>query len=387
MQALQAGKEHGNAQPDLPQNKKRTEKGMEGKELRPLLGLTLDELKGIATETGLPAFVGKQMADWIYRKKVRSLEEMGNLSKEAKRKLEENCHIGCSAPVDRMVSADGTVKYLFRTANGGHVETVFIPDGERATACVSCQVGCKMGCAFCMTGRQGFSGHLSTADILNQIYSMPERERLTNIVFMGQGEPFDNLEHVLRATEALTAGWGYGWSPKRITVSSVGLQKGLVRFLEESKCHLAISLHHPDPASRAALMPAERAYSIKEVVNVLKQYDFCRKVPGSKDSAKQRRLSFEYIVFRGVNDSLRDAASIVRLLDGLDCRINLIRFHSIPSTPLQGADENTMLTLRDYLTSHGIFTTIRASRGQDIYAACGLLSTAKQQNEQTNHYT
>lgn len=344
-----------------------------------MLGLTLDELKGIVTDMGLPAFVGKQLADWIYGKKVRKLEEMRNLSRETKRKLEETCRIGCSEPVERMESTDGTVKYLFRTANGGHVETVFIPDGERATICVSCQIGCKMGCAFCMTGRQGFSGHLSTTDILNQIYSIPDRERLTNIVFMGQGEPFDNLDHVLRATEVLTAEWGYGWSPKRVTVSSVGLQKGLARFLEESKCHLAISLHHPDPASRAALMPAERAYSIKDVVSVLKQYDFCRKMPIGKESTKQRRLSFEYIVFQGVNDSLRDAAAIVRLLDGLDCRINLIRFHSIPGTPLQGADEKTMLTLRDYLTSHGIFTTIRASRGQDIYAACGLLSTAKQQ--------
>lgn len=362
----------------------RTEDTPKQEETRPLLGLTLDELKGIATETGLPAFVGKQLASWIYGKKVRTLEDMSNLSKETRRKLSAAFHVGCSDPVERMVSADGTVKYLFRTAHGGHVETVYIPDGERATICVSCQVGCKMGCAFCMTGRQGFSGHLSTADILNQIYSIPERENLTNIVFMGQGEPFDNLDHVLRATEILTAEWGYGWSPKRITVSSVGLQKGLVRFLEESKCHLAISLHHPNPAARATLMPAERAYSIKDVVNVLKQYDFCRKTPAGKESTRQRRLSFEYIVFRGVNDSLRDAAAIVRLLNGLDCRINLIRFHSIPGTSLQGTDENTMLALRDYLTSHGFFTTIRASRGQDIYAACGLLSTAKQQKEQTN---
>lgn len=355
--------------------------------LRALLGCTLAELKAIATGAGLPAFVGSQLAGWLYGKHVRDIAEMSNVSKAARARLGAEFTVGCSEPVERLCSVDGTVKYLYRTAQGGYVETVFIPDGERATLCVSCQVGCKMGCAFCMTGRQGFSGHLSAADILNQIYSLPERERLTNIVFMGQGEPFDNLDNVLRATEVLTADWGFAWSPKRITVSSVGLEKGLVRFLEESRCHLAISLHHPEPAGRAALMPAERAFSIKRIAEVLRQYDFCRKTPGGKDrsasvgeGSKQRRLSFEYIVFRGVNDTLRHAAELVRLLAGLDCRINLIRFHTIPGTPLEGTDEATMLALRDYLTSHGIFTTIRASRGQDIYAACGLLSTARQQD-------
>jgi len=354
------------------------EEHVTGDTRRPLLGLTLDELKAVAAEAGLPAFAGSQIAGWLYGKHVRSLDEMSNIPKAGRERLSRLYRIGADAPVDQMRSADGTVKYLYRTERG-YVETVYIPDGKRATLCVSCQVGCKMGCAFCMTGRQGFSGHLSAAEILNQIFSLPERDSLTNLVFMGQGEPFDNLDNVLRATEVLTAAWGCGWSPKRITVSSVGLEKGLVRFLEESKCHLAVSLHHPVPARRAALMPAERAFSIKNVVEILRRYDFCRKSPADRTAPKQRRLSFEYIVFRDVNDSLRDAAELVRLLDGLDCRINLIRFHSIPDTPLTGTDECKMLALRDYLTSHGLFTTIRASRGQDIYAACGLLSTARQQ--------
>lgn len=348
-------------------------------ERKALLGLTPNELRDIAVSNGLPAFVGKQLCDWLYAKKVKSLEQMTNLSKVARRDLSEKYTVGCSEPVHRMCSVDGTVKYLYHTTQG-YVETVYIPDGQRATLCVSCQVGCKMGCKFCMTGRQGFVAQLTVADILNQIYSIPERDSLTNIVFMGQGEPFDNLDNVLRATEVLTSEWGYGWSPKRITVSSVGLQKGLRRFLDESKCHLAISLHHPEAEGRAALMPAERAYSIEQVVKTLKCYDFCRKSPLA-DTTKQRRLSFEYIVFRGINDSLRHADALIRLLDGLDCRINLIRFHSIPDTPLQGTDEETMVALRDYLTSHGIFTTIRASRGQDIYAACGLLTTAQQEKE------
>ena len=350
--------------------------------LTPLLGHTLEELKQIATQLGLPAFVGKQMADWLYKKRVTSIEEMRNLSKVAREKLKAAYTVGASQPVEGKHSVDGTSKYLYTTTKGDYIETVFIPDGDRGTICVSCQVGCKMGCAFCMTGRQGYVASLSAADILNQLYSLPEAERLTNIVFMGQGEPFDNLDTVLRVTEILMADWGYGWSPKRITVSSVGLSKGLIRFLEESPCHLAISLHHPIPEERAKIMPAERAFSIRDVVNVLKQYDFCRKADASVNyelGTKQRRLSFEYIVFDGLNDSLRHADALLDLLKDLDCRVNLIRFHDIPDTPLRGVGNEQMTRFRDYLTAHGLFTTIRASRGQDIFAACGLLSTAQQE--------
>ena len=252
------------------------------------------------------------------------------------------------------------------------VETVFIPEeGGRATLCVSSQVGCKMNCLFCQTGKQGFEGNLTANDILNQVYALPERDSLTNIVFMGQGEPMDNLDNVLRATEILTADYGWAWSPKRITVSSVGVKNKLKRFLEESNCHIAISLHAPTHALRAELMPAERGMSIEEVVELLRGYDF----------SHQRRLSFEYIVFGGINDTPAHARQIVALLKGLDCRINLIRFHQIPNVPLHGADETRMEQLRDYLTAHGIFTTIRASRGEDIYAACGLLSTSKRISE------
>ncbi len=348
----------------------------------PLLGKSLEELKAIAVQLGLKPFVGKQMADWIYSKHVISIDQMQNLSKEARGKLEMHYEIGCTQPVDEQRSVDGTVKYLYATSQGDFIETVYIPDGERATLCVSSQVGCKMGCAFCMTGRQGYVASLSATDILNQIYSLPERETLTNVVFMGQGEPFDNLDNVLKATSALTADWGWAWSPKRITVSSVGLAKGLTRFIEESACHLAISLHHPIPAERAKLMPAERAFSIQNVVNVLEQYDVFRKhsqINKANDVSRQRRLSFEYIVFAGINDSLKHADALLKLLHNLDCRINLIRFHDIPDTPLHGVSNEGMIKFRDYLTSHGLFTTIRASRGQDIFAACGLLSTAKQE--------
>ena len=199
---------------------------------------------------------------------------------------------------------------------------------------------------------------------------------------MGQGEPFDNLDAVLRATEILTASYAYAWSPKRITVSSVGLAKGMVRFLEESRCNLAISLHHPIPRERAAMMPAERGMGIQEVVNVLRQYDFCRQTTDDyEEGTKQRRLTFEYILFGGLNDGKEHADALLRLLKPLDCRVNLIRFHTIPDSPFHETNEEALQRFADYLNAHGLTTTIRASRGQDIYAACGLLSTKKQEEE------
>lgn len=354
-----------------------------------LLGLSVKELKEVVAQMGMPAFTGKQIAQWMYGSHVTSIDEMTNVSKKNRERLSAEYTIGAMPPIDAQHSVDGTIKYLFPTETGKFVETVYIPDRDRATLCVSCQVGCKMNCLFCQTGKQGYEGSLTVADILNQIYSLPEREKLTNIVFMGQGEPMDNLDNVLKATEVLTADWGYAWSPKRITVSSVGVRNKLKRFLDESSCHVAISLHSPLHEQRMRLMPAEKAMPIAETVELLKTYPAFRRqernsIAEQEETSRQRRLSFEYIVFDGLNDTMTHAREIVKLLDGLDCRINLIRFHSIPGVDLKTSDEKKMETLRDYLTNHGLFTTIRASRGQDIFAACGLLSTAKKIEEERN---
>jgi 23S rRNA (adenine2503-C2)-methyltransferase len=348
-----------------------------------LLGLTPAELKALVGSLGMPAFTAKQVAQWLYVKHVRSIDEMTNLSKHNRELLSAEYEVGAMDPIDCQRSKDGTIKYLFPvlTSNPSplpslFVETVFIPDHDRATLCVSCQVGCKMNCLFCQTGKQGWQGNLTAADILNQIYALPEVEQLTNIVFMGQGEPMDNLDAVLRVTEIMTADWGWQWSPKRITVSSVGVRNKLKRFLDESPCHVAISMHSPLHEQRLQLMPAEKAMPLEETIALLKQYDFTH----------QRRCSFEYICFGGLNDTPLYGREIVRLLEGLECRVNLIRFHEIPNVDLPASDEKRMEALRDYLTAHGITTTIRASRGQDIFAACGLLSTAKQsQQSQESH--
>ena len=339
--------------------------------------MTPTELKALVDSLGMPAFTAKQVAQWLYVKHVSSIDEMTNLSKQNRQLLAEHYEVGAMAPIDCQRSIDGTIKYLFpvicdsaaKNDTERFVETVFIPDHDRATLCVSCQVGCKMNCLFCQTGKQGWHGNLTAADILNQIYALPEVDRLTNIVFMGQGEPMDNLDAVLRVCDIMTADWGWQWSPKRITVSSVGVKDKLKQFLDESPCHVAISMHSPLHEQRVQLMPAEKAMPLEETIALLKQYDFTH----------QRRCSFEYICFGGLNDSPLYGREIVRLLEGLECRVNLIRFHEIPHVDLPGSDEKRMETLRDYLTAHGITTTIRASRGQDIFAACGLLSTAKQQ--------
>ena len=333
-----------------------------------LLGLTLTQLQEVADSVGLPRYAARQIAGWLYAKHVESIDEMTNISKHHRELLRRNYEVGATPPVDCQRSADGTTKYLFPTAGGRFIEAVYIPDGERATLCVSSQVGCKMNCRFCMTGKQGFAANLTAGEIINQVRSLPEREKLTNIVMMGMGEPLDNMEHVLNALQILTSDYGYGWSPRRITLSTVGLRRNLRRFIEESNVHLAISLHSPVHQQRLSLMPAEGGFPISEVVELLKHYDF----------GNQRRLSFEYILFRGINDSVLYARELLRLLRGLDCRINLIRFHAIPGVDLYGSDEETMLNFRNYLTTHGLFATIRASRGEDIFAACGMLCTARQ---------
>lgn len=335
-----------------------------------LTGMTLDRLQEVAAECGMPRFAARQMADWLYVKRVESIDDMTNLSKKAREILSQRYRVGRTAPKASARSVDGTVKYLFEGKGGRDVEAVYIPDRDRATLCVSSQAGCRMGCKFCMTGRQGFHGNLAAGDIINQVLSIPESESLTNIVFMGMGEPMDNLDAVLDAINVLTAPWGLAWSPKRITVSTIGKIAELKRLLDETKVHVAISVHAPTAPQRESLMPVERAYPLKNVLDLLRNYDF----------SHQRRLSIEYIMWGGLNDTLRHAQSLARLLRGLDCRVNLIRFHAIPDSDLRTSDSSTMTAFRDRLNELGITATIRTSRGEDIAAACGMLA-GKSQND------
>lgn len=334
-----------------------------------LYGQTLPQLEALCNRLEMPRFAAKQIARWLYDKHATTIEAMSDLSARHRALLAETYEVGLTAPEKVSISTDGTKKYLYRTSQNHFIESAYIPDGDRATLCISSQAGCRMGCRFCATGRQGLQHSLSTNEILNQIGSLPERERLTNVVFMGMGEPLDNLDSLLPALEVFTSAWGFGWSPTRITVSTAGVASRLERFLEATQVHLAVSLHNPFPHKRAEIMPVEKAWPIREVVEILRRYDFTH----------QRRVSFEYIVMSGLNDSPRHIRELCRLLDGIKCRINLIRFHKIPGSPYFSPDDRAMIAFRDALTAKGIHTTIRTSRGEDIQAACGLLSTA--QNE------
>lgn len=330
-----------------------------------LLGYTLEELQAVAQSVGLPRFAGKQLAEWLYVRRATTFDEMTNISLRGREALMSQYSIGRHKPVAEAVSVDGTKKYLFQVGEQ-YVEAVYIPEDDRATLCVSTQAGCKMGCRFCMTGTLGFLGHLSAGDILNQIFSIPDSQSLTNIVYMGEGEPMDNLDNVLRSLRVMTSSWGCNWSARRITVSSVGVIPALKRYIEESDCHLAISLHNPYSVERQTIMPIEKAYHLSDVLALLKQYDW----------QHQRRVSFEYICWHGVNDTPKHANELLRLLRGLDCRVNLIRFHAGVDGAFPASDEEHMQWLRDYLTAHGLTTTIRRSRGEDILAACGMLVNA-----------
>lgn len=329
-----------------------------------LLGKTPDELKEIALQAGLPKFAGDQIARWLYKGHVRDIESMTNISKAGREKLSEIAEVGLLEYSMCQESVDGTKKYLFPVDDTNSVESVMIPDADRHTLCVSSQAGCRMGCHFCMTGRQGFHGNLDAAQIISQFIAVDEADVLTNTVFMGMGEPLDNYLNVKRTIEILTADWGFGWSPKRITLSSIGVLPNLKRYLDETKCHLAISMHNPFPDERLELMPVQKAFPIEKVVELIKEYDF----------TGQRRVSFEYTMFTGVNDSKRHADAIIRMLKGLECRVNLIRFHKIPDFPYETSSEIAMEQFRDRLSRSGLTATIRASRGEDIFAACGMLA-------------
>lgn len=328
-----------------------------------LLGKNLEELKKLVQEEGLPGFTAKQIAQWLYVKKVRTIDQMTNLSKVARAALNEKYEVGVTPYSLVQVSKDGTKKYLFPVGETA-IEAVMIPDGDRATLCVSSQSGCKMGCKFCMTGRQGFHGNLSAAEIISQLIAVDESDQLTNAVFMGMGEPLDNYDNVMRAIEIMTADWGFAWSPKRITVSTIGVLPNLKRYLEDCKCHLAVSLHNPFPEERLSVMPVQRAWPLDEVLDLIRQYDF----------SGQRRVSFEYTMFAGFNDTKTHADALIRMMKGLECRMNLIRFHQIPDFPYVTSPDVIIENFKQRLNNSGLLTTVRASRGEDILAACGMLA-------------
>ena len=335
------------------------------RKLKPLAGMNLNELREVTAGLGMPKFVATQLAEWIYAKRVTTFDEMRNISKANKELLANQYCVGLYGPQSAQASEDGTVKYLFDAGGDKAIESVYIPEDDRATLCISSQKGCRMNCYFCMTGRQGFHGNLTANQIINQVLSVPQTQQLTNVVFMGMGEPLDNLDNVLKVIEILTAPWGLAWSPKRITVSTVGVKNALKVLCETTSVHIAVSVHNAIEDERSQLMPIENAYHIKEVMDLLGKYDF----------AHQRRLSVEYIMWQWFNDDIKHAEALREILPNEHVRVNLIRYHMIPgAAKLRTSSDERMAYFRDYLNSKGITCTIRRSRGEDISAACGMLA-------------
>ena len=334
-------------------------------EKKKLLGMSVADLEAVAAEMSMPRFAAKQMAQWLYEKRAVAIDEMTNLSKANRARLDERYVVGREAPAEAMRSQDGTVKYLFDAGDGKKVESVYIPDDDRATLCISSQKGCRMNCYFCMTGRQGFHGNLTANQIINQVLSVPETHSLTNIVFMGMGEPLDNIEAVMKVIEILTADWGFAWSPKRITVSTVGVKPALRELVENTQVHIAVSVHNAVAEERQSMMPLEKVYPIRDVMDMLGEYDF----------AHQRRLSVEYIMWQWFNDDIKHAEALREIIPDEHVRVNLIRYHLIPEIPkLRTSSDERMAQFRDYLNARGLTCTIRRSRGEDISAACGMLA-------------
>ncbi|MDG5798949.1 23S rRNA (adenine(2503)-C(2))-methyltransferase RlmN [Marinilabiliaceae bacterium ANBcel2] len=332
-----------------------------------LLGKDIDQLKEIVTKNNLPAYSAKQLAEWLYKKRVQTIDAMSNISKKNRDILKQRYCTGYNPPVNSQESIDGTKKYLFRLQNSSKVEAAYIPEEKRKTLCVSSQAGCKMNCTFCMTGKQGFNGQLTAGEIINQILSIPESEELTNIVYMGMGEPMDNIDEVIKSIKIITSEYGMEWSPRRINVSTIGIIPAIKTFIEECEAHLAISMHTPFHEERKKLMPIESKYPITEIIESLRNYDLNR----------QRNISFEYILFKDLNDTHEHIKGITKLLNGLRCKINLIRFHPFPGSNLKSSSPEKIRWFSEQLNKKGITTTIRKSRGEDIFAACGLLSAKK----------
>lgn len=329
-----------------------------------ILGKTQKEIQELAVEKGLKKFNGSQITQWLYQKSAVDFESMTNLSKEVRTRLNKEFTIGRSMPVSVQTSVDGTKKYLFQVEKG-FIETVVIPDEDRRTICVSSQAGCKWACKFCMTGKQGFQQDLSAGEIINQFLSVEESGTLTNVVFMGMGEPLDNFEEVKKSIDILTSEWGFAMSPYRITVSSIGLQPNFTRLIEETRVHIALSLHSPFDAERLSLMPVEKVHPLDRTLKALKNADI----------HNQRKISFEYLVFKGINDSIRHAKKLVEITKGIKCKINLMSFHPFEGAEFESPEHDRITAFRDYLTEHGVYSTIRLSKGRDIDAACGMLST------------
>jgi 23S rRNA (adenine2503-C2)-methyltransferase len=330
-----------------------------------LAGHTLSEVSEFILSAGFKSSDAHKICINLYRKRLMNIPEFGKISLKLRNFLSDNYSSGLFPPSGKDTSLDGTVKYLFNSADGRLFETVYIPYGERNTVCVSTQSGCRMGCSFCVTASYGFHGNLTAGEIVNQVLAIPEAEKITNVVLMGMGEPMDNLDNVVKACEILSSGWGAALSRRNITVSTVGILPEVERFLCESGCNLTLSLHSPFPEERSRLIPAERKHPVSSVIKIIREYP----------ADRRRRFSLAYMMMDGVNDTDRHLEGLRSLVAGSSVRINLLPYHSSGNDTFRSSSEERMMFFKHSLVTSGISASIRKSRGSDISAACGLLAS------------
>ncbi len=341
-----------------------------------LKNLSLSELETLVVHLGEKPYRAKQIARWLYVKGVDEFDAMTDLSQSFRQHLQEVSFIGKLVVVEEKRALDGTRKFLFRLADGRFIESVIIREPKRLTLCISTQVGCRMGCQFCHTATMGLIRHLQAGEIIDQILQARKRltagETLTNLVFMGMGEPLDNYANTVKALRTITHPEGLGMSPRRITVSTSGLVPAIKAFGQENlPVNLAVSLNASEEGSRTRLMPVNKKYTIQQLLQACREYPLPR----------SRRITFEYVLLAGVNDSLDDAKRIAKLLRGIRCKINLIPFNEVEGLPFNRPSRETVLAFQQYLQEQYYSVFIRESRGQEILAACGQLAVPRAQQE------
>lgn len=341
---------------------------MREKQILSITNMMLSELEAVCISMGEPAYRAKQILSWIYDKGATTFDEMSNLSKSFRERLEKKCQV-FQTKVDSITQTDdGTEKFLVHLSDGNVIECVLLREGKRITVCVSTQVGCAMACRFCASGLLGLERNLTTGEIVEQALHvknhLPPDERLTNIVFMGIGEPLANYDNVVKSIRIINAEWGLGIGARHITVSTVGIVDGIRRLaLEGLQVNLAISLHAPDDITRSGIIPSNKKIGIKNIIAAAEEYF----------NITGRDISFEYILIDGVNASKKDAESLAKLLKGIQCNINILPLNPIKEFNLRPPPQETIETFCKTLGRLGVVVTLRKKKGDDINAACGQL--------------
>jgi len=330
-----------------------------------LCGLSAGEIFKIIEPWDYNLSHAVSIANSIFKRQIRDVPALKSVPKQLKNLLQNDFEVGAFMPVTSQLSSDGTEKYLFKSDDGKLFETVYIPDTKRNTLCLSTQSGCRMGCSFCATGNWGFHGNLSVPEIVNQFISIPHAGKITHAVFMGMGEPLDNLDNVLKACNIITSGWGLSLSPRNVTVSTVGITPAIEKFLSGCDCNLALSLFSPFPEERRSMIPVESKYPVKEIIDLLKDFPL----------GKRRRISLAYIMIKDLNDTGRHLDELRSLVTGSGLRVNLLEYHQAGSDTNTSSTPERMMYFKHNLVISGVSASIRRSRGADISAACGLLAT------------